>query len=303
VSDGGYVLVADDSAVVRKVLRDRLGEQGWAVREAADGAEALALCREEAPDVVLLDIQMPRLNGYQVLAALKSEPELQDVPVIFLTARGGGQHVADGLRRGAHDYLRKPFEAEELVARVLVAQRTHALRDELRRHNAELERLATTDPLTCLFNRRFMADQLDALTGRAARHGVNLSALMIDIDDFKAVNDTHGHATGDSVLREVAARIRARLRREDVCGRWGGEEFLVLLPDTAGDRAAVVAESLRAFVASKPVVAGDGTVGVTISAGFAQWRDGETADAFLRRADDALYDAKAAGRDTVRGAS
>jgi diguanylate cyclase (GGDEF)-like protein len=298
MSHGGYVLVADDSAVVRKVLRDRLGEQGWTVREAADGAEALEICREAPPEVVLLDIEMPRLNGYQVLAALKGEPTLEDVPVIFLTARSGGQHVADGLRRGAHDYLRKPFETEELVARVLVARRTRALRDELRRHNAELERLATTDPLTCLFNRRFMADQLDALVGRATRHGAALSTLLIDVDDFKAVNDTHGHATGDAVLREVAARIRARLRREDVCGRWGGEEFLVLLPDTAGDRAAIVAESLRAFVASKPIPAGAAEVRVKISAGVAEW-SGESADELLRRADAALYEAKAAGRDTV----
>jgi DNA-binding response OmpR family regulator len=145
VTAGGPVLLADDSAVVRKVLRDRLLEHGWQVVEAADGQEALDLARGCRPEVVLLDIEMPRKNGYQVLAELKGDPGLSDVPVIFLTARDSSADVAEGLRRGAHDYLRKPFETSELVARLMVARRTRALRDELRRRNAELERLAATD--------------------------------------------------------------------------------------------------------------------------------------------------------------
>ena len=145
-----YVLVADDSAVVRKVLSDRLGEQGWEVREAPDGAVALELALDEPPQTVLLDIEMPRLNGLQVLAAFKGEPALRDVPVIFLTARDSPEQVADGLRRGAHDYLRKPFETAELVARLIVAQRTRALRDDLRARNQEPQRLAATDVLTGL---------------------------------------------------------------------------------------------------------------------------------------------------------
>ncbi|MET0769697.1 MAG: diguanylate cyclase [Solirubrobacteraceae bacterium] len=294
-----YVLVADDSAVVRKVLSDRLGEQGWEVREAADGAAALELAAAEPPQTVLLDIEMPRLNGFQVLAAFKAEPSLRDVPVIFLTARDSSEQVADGLRRGAHDYLRKPFETAELVARLIVAQRTRALRDDLRARNEELQRLATTDVLTGLYNRRFMTDHLESLVSRSARHGSPLSAVLLDVDHFKALNDGHGHAAGDEALRQVAERLRGRLRREDVAGRWGGEEFLVLLPDTDGSRALLAAEALRTALAAAPLALGDEAVDVRISAGVAEWSD-ESADALLRRADAALYDAKDAGRDAVR---
>ena len=294
-----YVLVADDSAVVRKVLCDRLGEQGWEVREAADAAAALELAHAEPPQTVLLDIEMPRLNGFQVLAAFKAEPALRDVPVIFLTARDSSDQVADGLRRGAHDYLRKPFETAELVARLIVAQRTRALRDDLRARNEELQRLATTDVLTGLYNRRFMTDHLEALVSRSARHGASLSAVLLDVDHFKALNDGHGHAAGDEALRQVAERLRDRLRREDVAGRWGGEEFLVLLPDTDGSRALLAAEALRTALAAAPLALGDEAVDVRISAGVAEWSD-ESADALLRRADAALYDAKDAGRDAVR---
>jgi diguanylate cyclase (GGDEF)-like protein len=234
-----------------------------------------------------------------VLAAFKAEPALRDVPVIFLTARDSSEQVADGLRRGAHDYLRKPFETAELVARLIVAQRTRALRDDLRARNEELQRLATTDVLTGLYNRRFMTDHLEALVSRSARHGSPLSAVLLDVDHFKALNDGHGHAAGDEALRQVAARLRGRLRREDVAGRWGGEEFLVLLPDTGGARALLAAEALRTALADSPLELGEEHVEVRISAGVAEWRD-ESADALLRRADAALYDAKDAGRDAVR---
>jgi two-component system cell cycle response regulator len=293
--DPGLVLVADDSAVMRAVLRGELTSQGWEVAEARDGVEALERCRERAPQVILLDIEMPRMNGFQVLAELLRDGDLADIPVIFLTARDSGRDVAEGLRRGAHDYLRKPFESVELLARVLLAHRMKSLRDELRARNRELERLALTDPLTGLHNRRSMLRHLRAMTNLHQRHGTPLAALMLDIDHFKAVNDRHGHDAGDDVLRAVGERLGSRLRTEDAAGRWGGEEFLVLLPETSVSDAVRVAEDLRACLAA-PI----GALRVTTSVGVAAHSGGETPEALVKHADDALYAAKAAGRDTVR---
>jgi diguanylate cyclase (GGDEF)-like protein len=298
--DGGAnarVLIADDSAAVRKVLRRELTSNGWDVREAPGGAEALELCRADPPEILLLDIEMPRVNGFQVLSAMRRDSSLAEIPVIFLTAHSSPSEVAEGLRRGAHDYLRKPCQTPELVARLLVARRTKHLRDELRARNQELERLATTDVLTELKNRRSIQLELQAAVSRAARHETALSVLLIDIDHFKQVNDGHGHMVGDEVLQEVVRRLRSRLRLEDSCGRWGGEEFLVLLPDTTGEAAAILAENLRSLVGDAPIGAAE--LRVTISIGAAQWR-GEAPDELIRRADAALYDAKAAGRNAVR---
>lgn len=295
----GTILVADDSVVVRTVLARELVTAGWEVRQAADGEQAVESCREHPPDIVLLDIEMPRLNGFQALAALQRDPELAQIPVIFLTGRDSGADVAEGLRRGAHDYLRKPFETAELTARLTVARRMKSLQDELRARNRELERLATTDLLTGLDNRRSAQEKLDEHVTRARHLGGDLSVLLIDVDHFKRVNDEHGHASGDAVLRELSQRLRARLRPQDTCGRWGGEELLVVLPDTDRDDAGSIAEHLRAAVADAPYV--DATIPVTASIGVADW-DHDTESELVKRADSALYAAKAAGRNCVRAA-
>jgi diguanylate cyclase (GGDEF)-like protein len=295
----GRVVIADDSKVVRTVLARELETAGWEVVQAEDGAEAIERCRETSPDIILLDIEMPRMNGFQALAALQREPALAEIPVIFLTGRDSGADVAEGLRRGAHDYLRKPFETMELVARLRLARRMKHLQDELRARNEELERLATTDVLTGLHNRRSAQTQLEVAISRAARHETPLTALLIDVDHFKRINDVHGHEAGDEVLRELAERLGDALRREDVCGRWGGEELLVLLGDTDADRAAAAAEKLRELIAGAPFTGA--ALPVTVSIGLAEWQ-GDKSDALVRRADAALYKAKAAGRDTIHRA-
>jgi diguanylate cyclase (GGDEF)-like protein len=287
----GLILIADDSAVMRAVLRGELTKHGWDVAEAVDGVDAVERCRELKPHILLLDIEMPRMNGYQVLATLTADPELADIPVIFLTGRDSGRDVAEGLRRGAHDYLRKPFEPVELLARLLVAHRTRVLREELRD-------LAMTDALTGLHNRRWMQEQLTALASRYRRHGNPLSAVLIDVDHFKQVNDVQGHEAGDAMLRTIAQRITARLRTEDLVARWGGEEFLVLAPETHAGQASSLAEDLRAAVAAP----GDGAT-ATISLGVAEMRAGMTPSDLVRHADDAMYVAKAAGRNRVHTSS
>lgn len=298
----GRILVADDSAAVRALLASQLCERGYEIVEAQDGQEAVDLAETTRPDVMLCDIEMPRLDGFGVLQALQASPELAQLPVVFLTGRTGSDDVARGLRLGAYDYLRKPFEEIELIARVQAAMRTRRLQDELRVRNAELELLSATDALTGLYSRRFIAEHLQRAVARVRRHGHALSLLMVDVDRFKAINDTHGHGVGDVVLIAVAERMRARLRAEDLLARWGGEEFLVLLMDTEGDAAAVVGEALREAVKIAPVDHAGHAVHPTVSVGWAEWHaSGDSADELMRRADAALYRAKQLGRDRVCG--
>jgi two-component system, cell cycle response regulator len=293
------ILVAEDSRVVRAILREPLSAHGYRVLEAADGEQALACCLRDRPDMVLLDVEMPVLDGHQVLARIKQRPELADVPVVFLTARATTEDVVQGLRLGAHDYLRKPFEASELLARVSAALRVKALQDELRRRNLELDRMSRTDALTGLYNRRHLEERLGELVSLARRHGEDLGAALVDLDHFKAVNDTAGHPAGDAVLQVTADRLRNSLRAEDVLGRWGGEEFLVLLPRTDAAGARLVAERMRQALAGQPIPLPDGgEVKVTASIGVAAGTDDGVAG-LVDRADAALYEAKAAGRDRV----
>ena len=297
----GTILVADDSMVVRAVLRRQLETDGHTVVEAVNGEEAIDACREYHPDVILLDVEMPVLDGHATLARLKADPQLKDIPVVFLTGRVDTADVVNGLRLGAHDYLRKPFEANELMARVSAALRTKWLQDELRARNAELDRVSRIDMLTNIYNRRHLDEHLRAVISAARRHDRTVGVLIVDIDHFKNVNDEHGHLAGDAVLREVAARLQQAMRTEDALGRWGGEEFLAVLTDTPPEGVRVMAERLRQGVAAAPFTLDDGSqIRVTVSVGHTNGR--EDAEVLVHRADDALYVAKAEGRNRVASA-
>jgi two-component system cell cycle response regulator len=287
------VLVAEDSLVIRAVLVEQLQSRGYRVIEAGDGEQALAACHRERPDVVLLDVEMPQLDGHAVLARIKADRLLADIPVVFVTSRVTTEDVVEGLRLGAHDYLRKPFEPSELLARVHAAVRIKALQDELRLRNAELELVSRTDALTGLHNRRHLEEQLQQLAGA----GHHLAVLLCDIDRFKQVNDTRGHAAGDEVLRVVADRLREAARPGDVPGRWGGEEFLVLLPGTGAEAAHAQGERVRRAIAATPMPLEE-PLAVTISIGVAAGTE-DGWEGLVRRADTGLYAAKEAGRDRV----
>ena len=297
----GTILVADDSMVVRAVLRRQLETDGHTVVEAVNGAEAIDACREYRPDVILLDVEMPVLDGHATLARLKADPELKDIPVVFLTGRVDTADVVTGLHLGAHDYLRKPFEANELMARVSAALRTKWLQDELRTRNAELDRVSRIDMLTNIYNRRHLDEHLRSVISAARRHDRTIGVLIVDIDHFKNVNDEHGHLAGDAVLREVASRLAQAMRTEDALGRWGGEEFLAVLTDTPPEGVRVMAERLRQVIAAAPFTLDDGSqIRVTVSVGHASGT--EDAEVLVHRADDALYVAKAEGRNRVAAA-
>ncbi|MBS1838845.1 MAG: diguanylate cyclase [Actinobacteria bacterium] len=291
--------MAEDSLVVRAVLRRHLEQQGCTVVEASDGESALAACEAEDPDVVLLDIEMPGLDGHQVLTALKRDPKLRDLPVVFLSGRTSTEDVVAGLALGAHDYLKKPFEPSELIARVSSAVRLKRVQDELRSRNVELDLISRTDPLTGLFNRRHLDERIQELASTSARLGVQVAVVMFDIDFFKRINDSVGHAGGDAVLKEFSCRVVAQIPADAIAGRWGGEEFLVFLPDTDDERALEVANRVRLDVADRPFsVDGGDSLPVTVSGGCAT-SDGTDPEGLVRMADAALYVAKESGRNRI----
>jgi two-component system, cell cycle response regulator len=298
MSTNTSVLIADDSLVVRAVVRSQLEEEGYDVTEAADGNAALAQCRLTPPDVVLLDVEMPGLTGHQVLAQLKADDALKDIPVVFLTGRTAMDDVLTALRGGAHDYLKKPFEAAELVARVGAAAHVKKLQDRLRERNGELERVSRTDMLTGLYNRRHLEEELRRHHSVARRNRAELGVILLDIDHFKNVNDTYGHAAGDEVLAEFAQRLPDQLRAGDIAGRWGGEEFLVILPDTGYDGTRQVAERICASTAATPMRADGRDITVTVSGGCAV--DAAAGpDALVSLADMHMYQAKQSGRNRI----
>ena len=284
------VLVADDDGVTRAIVSSWLKRAGYRVIAAADGEHALQLAREQGPDLLLVDVTMPGRDGYDVCRAIQAEAATPP-PVIFLTAHTHTDARVAGLDAGAVDYIVKPFANEELVARVRAALRTKAVHDGLADQ-------AARDGLTGIFNRRELDTRAGQAVALAARHGRPLSCLLLDIDHFKQVNDTHGHAAGDTVLREAAQRIRDGCRISDIVGRYGGEEFVVLLPETDGDAAVEAADKLRALLAEAPVRAGATSIPIRASIGVAAWSAAmRSPSALYAAADEALYRAKDLGRD------
>ncbi len=292
------ILLADDSSTVRTIARMELDTVGYQVLEAGDGAQALAMALEHQPDVILLDIEMPVMDGYETVVALKADPRTSDIPVVFLTGRSSADDVVRALKLGGHDYVRKPPEAAELLARVSAALRVKSLQDQLRARAAELDAVSRTDHLTGMHNRRHMEEHLRAMAAGANRHGYPLAVLIVDVDHFKAVNDSLGHQAGDDVLIEISQRLRSVMRTEDLLGRWGGEEFLLLLPHTRADQAEVLAERLRSAVSASPIQTTAGSLSVSISIGGAAAEEKGDHDLLLL-ADRELYAAKGSGRNRV----
>ena len=292
------VLIAHRDPQARAALAATLGHIDAEVLEAADLTAAVALCHDERPEVALVELDACEEGPDRLLASIKGDPDLFRTSVVFLISDIELDAVLRAHARGVEDVLRWPAPEAETISRVRAAARGAALRDQLLERERGLEELAYSDELTRLYNRRFLGRQLSALVRSATRHDRTLSIVLVDIDRFKSINDEHGHARGDAVLARVAARLIHVLREEDYAGRWGGEEFLVLLPDVDETGAEATAERLRTSVGGRKVAG----LRVTISAGCATWQPGETPDDILRRADAALYAAKRGGRDQVQKA-
>lgn len=287
------LLVADDESDFREALILALGP-AFEVVGAADGAEALALARANPPDVILLDLTMPKLDGLEVLERLRLDPGTADIPVLVLSARRDDAGKVSGLGLGAVDYVEKPCSVPELRARL---ERTV----RLMRSQRALRELAQTDPLTGLANRRALLIRLGAESRRARRYRTHLTCVMVDLDGLKKINDDLGHAAGDAVLVAVATLLREELRETDLGARVGGDEFVLLLPHTdaeAGrnyaERICVRLHQLRLELAGVMVPLG-GSFGVACQTPD----DARGTEELLRAADEALYKAKATGRGRV----
>jgi two-component system cell cycle response regulator len=296
------VVLAHASPATRRRFSRVLEQVGHEVVHAGSAAETLDRCREAPPDVALVDADLCT-DRSELLASLKGDPDAYRSAVVLLERPDLDLGSAvSALEHGAEDFLVEPISDAELVARVQAAGRTTVLQQELVDQARRMEALVCEDPLTGLVNRRSILTQLAGMVSGARRHGRPLSVAIVDIDHFKAVNDTHGHAAGDTVLVGVARALRSYLRAEDQLGRLGGEEFLALLPDADGEAVATATEKLRAEVAALACRHGEIAIDVTISVGWATW-GGEPADELLRRADEALYAAKDGGRDRSMGAA
>jgi len=303
IPESVQAIVALDDAAAAAALLPGLEDAGFATRVATTGDAVLAEVHAQAADVVVLDARLAGPDA-AIVSRIKRDPVAYDTAIVFVAPRDvSAATLQAALRRGAFDVLLAPFAPAEAVVRVGAASQVKALRDELLGQARRLEASLFEDPLTGLYNRRFVMTQLGTLISGARRHGRPLSVAMIDVDRFKSFNDAYGHAVGDRVLETVAGALQHRMRAEDYLGRLGGEEFLALLPDTDEEAAGVMAERLRATVDAVRVPSDAGLLRVTVSIGWACWDADEDVDSLVRRADEALYGAKDAGRDQVRGAA
>jgi diguanylate cyclase (GGDEF)-like protein len=294
------ILIADDDPISRKMLEHTLIRLGHEVEVVTDGPDAVnALLRPDAPRMAILDWEMPGADGLVVCRVVRQRTGPY-VYLILLTGRDRREDVVAGLDSGADDFLTKPFDVLELQARIRSGDRVLQLQEGLLEAQEALRVQATSDDLTGLANRRVILDQLDRELGRARHERKPLAVAMADIDHFKRVNDLHGHPAGDAVLRHVARCFQIEVRAYDGVGRYGGEEFLFVLPGCDADEAAVAMERVRSRVAMSPAQWNGAPLPVTISVGIAWTGPGEVDAATLTHtADEALYRAKAAGRDRI----
>ena len=301
------ILLVEDSEIHGSATKSVLEKSGHTVTWVLDGMSAFRLAVTRPFDLVLLDRILPDMDGNEVCKWLKHNQETRGIPIIMISARDSTTDKVQGLDSGADDYLSKPYEEMELNARVNAALRIKLLQDELRKKNEELkgmltqvETLSNVDPLTGLLNRRRFDAILQPEISRAMRYNTPLSCMMIDVDHFKAVNDTHGHAIGDEVIKDVAGIIKGSIRDIDTACRWGGEEFIVLTPMTPLDKASLLAQRVLKAV-SDHAFAGVHGVKLTLSIGIADMSGPgiDSGTKLIQAADIALLRAKKNGRNRI----
>lgn len=296
------ILVADDDSVTRLLLKSHLIRWGHEVVECSDGAEAWEILqKEDSPRLAILDWVMPKKDGLEICRELRSSGTDHYVYIIFLTSRGRKEDLVEGLEAGADDYIVKPFDYNELRTRVRAGGRIVRLQEDLINALKASEYAASHDSLTQLWNRSAILEILRREMARSSREMTPLSIIMIDVDHFKLINDRYGHLGGDAILRQVALRLLSSVRPYDSCGRYGGEEFLLVIPGCPRETALAVGERLRASFEHDPFTTDGGSCKVTISLGVATMDAPREApmDALIREADEALYRAKGLGRNRV----
>lgn len=300
------ILIAEDDPVSRRVLEVFLLKRGYSVQTVSNGVDALTeLEVKDAPRLAVLDWMMPGMEGTQVCERIRQSTDRPYVYILLLTARSQKEDLLQGLGSGADDYLTKPFDPQELEARLQVGKRILDLQDNLIATREELRYRATHDALTGLHNRAAILETLKHEQSRQLRAGGSFGILMIDIDHFKKINDTHGHPAGDVVLQEIARRMKASVRDYDTVGRYGGEEFLIVIPTSDAAGTIAIGERIRKTIERKPISTEKGELKVTGSVGVAVSSPTLPVDSemLLRLADEALYRAKAMGRNRTELAS
>jgi diguanylate cyclase (GGDEF)-like protein len=294
------LLIAEDHMQTCRLLQTLLTRWGFQPVAVADGLAALeALRAPDAPRLALLDWGLPGMDGIEVCRRLRQDPDRPYTYIVLLTGQGRKEDMLDGLDAGADDFLVKPVDAHELSARLNAGRRIVALQEQLLAAQRQLREQASRDSLTGLWNRAAILDILDRELARARREQAAVGVVMADLDHFKRVNDTYGHLAGDEVLRQAARRLLGVLRPYDTVGRYGGEEFLLVLPGCDAQVTLTLAERLCRYMAAEPLECEGLPLTVTVSLGLTASGGTEPAGALLRAADAALYRAKAAGRNRV----
>lgn len=321
------ILIVDDNAHNLQVLAEVVEESGYESVLAMNGKQAFEFISYEKPDLVLLDVMMPDVDGYEVCRILKNDMQLKDIPVIFLTAKIETEDIVRGFEAGGVDYVLKPFNVVELKVRIKTHLELKKSHDELKRFNKELKKaneelheaneiiglknlqlkevmgklefISKTDSLTGLFNRRNMIEKIEEELSRYKRNKKPFSIVIADIDFFKNVNDTYGHDCGDFVLKLVSQNLLSAAREQDSIARWGGEEFLMLLPETGTEGAVKMAERARKSIEENVFNYNKISSSVTMTFGVSVYNGSEGIDSMIKRADNALYEGKRKGRNCV----
>ena len=295
------ILVADDSEMTRMILQGRLSQWGYEIVSARDGYEAWnILQKNDRPSIILLDWMMPNMNGIELCKKIRHHIKEPYIYIILLTAKKGKEDLIEAMEAGADDFISKPFDPHILRVRLRAGKRITILQNELIAAREELRIQATHDFLTQLYNRSALMNMMAREISRSRRDLSSIGIVMIDIDHFKSINDTYGHLAGDEILIKLAEQMRLCTRRYDTIGRYGGEEFIIILPQCGADEVHCVAERLRQAVCRQPCETKEGLINVSISLG-ATWIMPSEVDCveedLIRIADQALYDAKRNGRN------
>jgi diguanylate cyclase (GGDEF)-like protein len=296
------ILIADDSIVSRHLLEATLCKWGYDVAVACDGAQALELLQQDqAPALAILDWMMPGMTGLEVCRRIRQRGREPYIYILLLTSKSQKEDLIEGMEAGADDYITKPFDQHELQVRLRAGKRLADLQAQLMAAREALREQATKDSLTHLWNRSSILDMLDRELARSGREHTPIGVVIVDLDHFKSVNDSHGHLAGDAVLCEAARRMQGAIRQYDSMGRYGGEEFLILLPGCDEQSSFTQAERLRKQLAQAEMSLSDTSLRLTASFGVTCATPGEpwSHETLIRKADEALYLAKKLGRNRV----
>jgi two-component system cell cycle response regulator len=294
------ILIAEDDFTSRMMLDGVLTKWGFTTVVTTNGQEAWEVMRRaDAPAIAILDWQMPIMNGLEICRKLGGIEQSTPPYLILLTARGDKKDIVKGLDAGANDYILKPYDNEELLARIRVGQRMVQLQREMVKLNQTLLHEAMHDQLTGIYNRRAIINTLEKELDRAARGENPLSIGLCDIDHFKSINDTYGHQVGDDVLRGFVKLVEKQLRKYDYVGRYGGEEFLIVSPDSKGTKSEGLYERICRYISERKIQTGHQEIVITVSIGVAAFSGGQTVQTLLSASDAALYRSKEGGRNRV----